>query len=203
MIPSETDLTKKYDITRTTVRKAIANLVNEGMLELVSGKGTFVRLKELKYSFWNFGGFSDYVKKQGEEPVSILIENEVRTINEIDYFILKRARGLKREDSVKILTIDTSKLLLEKYPNITDYDFEKESLYEVLRTHYQVFPKYSEISLSIKPCDEIAGDIFNINTGEYLLTANVSVTNEEGELLETTEVVYGPQVEFNLITEMR
>ena len=93
--------------------------------------------------------------------------------------------------------------MLEKYPNITQYDFEQESLYEVLRNEYEVFPKYSEISISTITCDEIAQKIFNIKPDMHLLSANVSVTNEEGEVIESVEVLYGPQVEFKLITEMR
>lgn len=60
LIPSETQLSKKYDITRTTVRKAIANLVDEGLLRREHGKGTFVSLRQVNYSIWNFGGFTDF-----------------------------------------------------------------------------------------------------------------------------------------------
>ena len=44
---------------RTTVRKAISNLVNEGMLESVSEGNSWVRLKEVKYNF--FGTLEDFL----------------------------------------------------------------------------------------------------------------------------------------------
>lgn len=41
-IPSERDLCKKYNVSRITVRQAIALAENEGILQRVHGRGTFV-----------------------------------------------------------------------------------------------------------------------------------------------------------------
>lgn len=42
-LPSEADLTTEFDVSRTTVRQALAGLVNEGLLRSEPGVGTFVR----------------------------------------------------------------------------------------------------------------------------------------------------------------
>lgn len=41
-IPTEQELCDKYDVSRITVRRAIQDLVEDGLLEKVRGKGTFV-----------------------------------------------------------------------------------------------------------------------------------------------------------------
>ncbi|HEY4435297.1 MAG TPA: GntR family transcriptional regulator [Lelliottia sp.] len=41
-IPSERDLASVYNVTRVTVQKAMANLVQEGYIERIHGKGMFV-----------------------------------------------------------------------------------------------------------------------------------------------------------------
>lgn len=41
-LPSEKELAVKFDVSNITVKRAIHELVNEGVLERHSGKGTFV-----------------------------------------------------------------------------------------------------------------------------------------------------------------
>ena len=42
MIPPETVLSKDFNVSRPTVRQALNNLVNEGYLVRIKGKGSFV-----------------------------------------------------------------------------------------------------------------------------------------------------------------
>jgi len=44
-IPSEAELSNKFDVNRNTIRHAIEMLVKKGMLEQQKGVGTFVRGK--------------------------------------------------------------------------------------------------------------------------------------------------------------
>ncbi|MFZ7134640.1 MAG: GntR family transcriptional regulator [Eubacteriales bacterium] len=55
-ISSEPQLCDKYDLCRTTVRKAIAHLSHEGYIYTISGKGNFVNdldLNNFKVSYYN------------------------------------------------------------------------------------------------------------------------------------------------------
>jgi ABC-type glycerol-3-phosphate transport system substrate-binding protein len=59
-IPAEAELCRKFDLSRGTVRAAILELVNEGILERVSGKGTFInkRSETLRFASWLSGEIS-------------------------------------------------------------------------------------------------------------------------------------------------
>ncbi len=54
MIPSEVELSRSFKISRSTVRVAILELVNEGILERIPGKGTFVVPKGNQLVFTNW-----------------------------------------------------------------------------------------------------------------------------------------------------
>lgn len=53
-IPTEVEICNKFNVSRGTVRTAILELVNEGILERVSGKGTFIksRPETLRFASW-------------------------------------------------------------------------------------------------------------------------------------------------------
>lgn len=202
MIPSETRLAEKYNITRSTVRRSISELVNENLLRKEHGKGTFVSLAPVHYSIWNFTGFTDYVQKKGKIPTSKILSTEKIIVNNKNYFKLERARGIKDGLDVLYLTVDTSCIPLDLFPGITTFDFEKRSLYDVMRKEYQVFP--SIVELTIKPylVDARIANVFGITANLPLLMVQGSVSSNDNTQIELTQVIYSPNIDFNLATQI-
>jgi GntR family transcriptional regulator len=202
MIPSETQLMKAFDVTRTTIRKAISDLVHEGLLKQVHGKGTFVNLREIKHNIWNFSGFTDYISKKNETPVSELLEKSFVVHNKKRFMKLVRVRGVKKESGTLWLTIDSSLVPLSVFPGIDQYDFAQASLYNIMHQTYNKVPRNA--SLTIHP---IMGDARTKQQLGYendipLLKAVGSVYDENNVELEQVEVIYGPQMEFKVVTNI-
>ncbi len=57
-IPSELQLCEELDLSRPTVRQAISELVSEGTLSIVKGRGTFVAATPEKIDIRGFTGFT-------------------------------------------------------------------------------------------------------------------------------------------------
>lgn len=70
LIDSETTLCERLNVSRMTVRKALDELVSEGIIYKEKGRGTFVARKP-KYAEFRCGvGFTQEVKKRGMTPSS-------------------------------------------------------------------------------------------------------------------------------------
>lgn len=202
-IPSETEMMKLFDTTRGTIRKALSLLANEGLVHQVRGKGTFVRLSPLQYSITNFGGFTDYLKNRNELAVSKVLEQSKLTMDGTEYYQLTRARGVKKEDSVSYLMIDTSLLPVDLFPDLDKNNFENESLYKILREQYRVKPTRSEISLSPVLIDDQMRKILDLKDEEVaLLQAEGNIYDQNNRNIEKVKIVYAPTIEFNIMTSI-
>ncbi|WP_163103453.1 GntR family transcriptional regulator [Peribacillus alkalitolerans] len=202
-IPSETEVMKTFQTTRGTVRNAISLLVNDGLVQQVRGKGTLVLLRPLKYSITNFGGFTDYLNIRNEVGVSKVLEQCIVLLEGKSFYKLVRARGVKKEDTTTYLMIDTSLLPVSLFPGLDQYDFEKESLYQILREKYQIFPKRTEIALSPVSIDEQTREILQVHEDEHaLLKAEGSIFDQNNIEIERVKIIYAPNLEFNIMTEL-
>ena len=74
-LPSERELCELTGASRVTIRKAVDQLINEGLLWRKQGSGTFVS-ERIEVQTTHLGGFTDDARARGEEPGSIwLIRN--------------------------------------------------------------------------------------------------------------------------------
>jgi GntR family transcriptional regulator len=204
LLPSESAMMKKFQTTRGTVRKAISELVKEGLVYQEQGKGSFVCFREVQYSMFNFGGFTDYLKTQNETPVSKVLESRIIDLDGKDYYKLIRSRGVRKEGHIKFLTIDTSIIPSYLFPDIEKHDFSVESLYQVMRENYSIFPKFAEITLEPTIVDEEIRNILQVHDkGVTFLRAQGSVLNDQNIEIEKTSVIYSPNIKFKLMTSIR
>lgn len=202
LIPSEARMAQRYKITRTTIRRAIADLVNEGLLSQVHGKGTYVCFKEVTYNVWNFGGFTDYITSRGETPYSVILKKDIITVDNKKYLALDRIRGVKQGEKIVFLTIDYSQLPLALFPGLERYEFSGSSLYHIMRTAYQIFPKRAELSMNAITGDAVMQETFNINKDTPLLLASGRIYDRENREIERLRVVYGPNMQFKVVANM-
>jgi GntR family transcriptional regulator len=83
-IPSENQLMNEYSVSRNTAKKAIEELVQEGLLYRIQGKGTFVAKPKLQQSLMGLYSFSKVFKEKGLEAKDIILNiREVKPSPEI------------------------------------------------------------------------------------------------------------------------
>ena len=146
MIPSEIQLQHEYNISRNTVKKALDELVQEGMLNRIQGKGTFVSAPKIEQSLSSFYSFSKVMKSRGLNPKDIILslkENEARVgvakklqLSENNQvFELNRLRCSGDEPII----LETSYIPTQLFPNLTAKMLENNSLYDVMQKEYGIY----------------------------------------------------------------
>jgi len=78
LIPTERELMKEFDVSRTTIRQAISILVQTGLVEKTQGRGTIVKPQKLIGRLGRLKGFAEEVVEKGQIPNSKLIRAEFK-----------------------------------------------------------------------------------------------------------------------------
>lgn len=141
-IPTESELVEFYNISRSTVRQAISELVQEGWLTRKASKGTFVTKSEQNSSYIrSFEPFYQQISRLGKTARTELIDlNVINPTAEL-------AGKLNLSENQKIISMfrrrfadDIPMITLQNYipydlcSFILSHDFKTNSLYELLMT---------------------------------------------------------------------
>lgn len=145
MIPSERELMSMFNVSRITVKRAIDELVNEGYLYRIQGKGTFIKSDEGNHDLVSLMSCTQDILRMGMNPSKKLI---YRSVLEADVVRIKRLQLAKGDKVLMLkrvyyadnepLNYTTTYLPCKIFPGIEDYDFSKESIYDVVENKYGV-----------------------------------------------------------------
>lgn len=197
MLPSEAQLMKKYNITRTTIRKAINELKIEGLVATKHGKGTVVKIKETKDTIWSFRSFTEIAKNQNLEPITKVLQQEIIVENDLEYNQLIRVRGLKNNDDyIDWLTVEKSKVPMKVFPNIDQYNFESDSLYDIMSREYHFSPDYAKLELEPIISEAKIMEILELEQVLPLLKSSGRLYTESDTEIEQFEIIYSPSFKF-------
>ena len=145
LIPSERVLMDEHKVSRTTVRKAIDELVNEGYLYKQQGKGTFVRGKRFAQGLINLTSCTESLRAQGFDPHPEVLDSGVIVPKKVICHNLHLKEDEKVFYTQRVFYGDelpincTYSYIPYKYvPGIEKHNFAVDSIYNAIENEYGI-----------------------------------------------------------------
>jgi GntR family transcriptional regulator len=171
-LPSEDGLVERFKVSRTTVRKAIQNLVERGLVEVRRGKGTFVTLPKISQELTELTGFVEDMRALGRTPTARLLDKRIVAADEAVAHQLGLAPGtlvvrlqrVRLADGVAI-SFDETYLLREIGEKVAADNLEAEPVFALLEDKYGTPLVEAEYKLEAAAADLVAAQALEVPAG--------------------------------------
>ena len=202
---SERELGEKFKVSRMTVRQALTDMIRAGILYTQVGKGTYVSESKIKQELQALTGFSQDMAARGSVTSGQVLEARIipatLTLAAIfsmpmntEFVILSR---LRLSDGIP-LAIEEAHILHRVCPGILEYDFSKESLYNVLATRYNTSLVRAEQTMEASLATSKETELLQISSPAPVLRIERLSYNEQNMLVEYVVSVYrGDRYKFH------
>jgi GntR family transcriptional regulator len=176
-LPSESDLCRRFDISRTTVRQALTMLELEGALRREQGRGTFVAEPAPASGFLqSSAGFQEDAERAGHVVTSRVLRVGVERMPSW------AAAGLDREPGTHGVAVERVRaiagqavmyadtwIVLDFAEGVLAADLRRESLYHVLRERHGVVAHGGRRSVEAVVAEPRVAQLLEVPEGSPLL----------------------------------
>lgn len=193
-IYSENELKKMYGVSSNTVIKTFAEMVKDGYLYRVQGKGTFVAKQKVNKMLNTTFSFTDELKRRGFVPTNQLVSVEETVdedaagylqVNESELLLkIVRIRFADGEPiAVETSFLPTTVLSKEEALQLN----QVQSLYALLKQTKGIVPDSAKEFYNIRYCDQTISRMMEQEEGEPNFFARRITYNSEMIPFEYTE----------------
>jgi GntR family transcriptional regulator len=145
LIPTESDLIDRYQVSRNTIRQVLDMLVNEGMIYRQRGRGSFVAHPTLEQSMTRIVSFTEDMDQRGFNPgTNVLSASLIPAEKDIAEKLnippgeqLACLRRLRLADG-EPMSIEESYLVHHYCPGVLLHDYARQPLRAILDKDYGI-----------------------------------------------------------------
>ena len=175
-LPPEEGLVERFKVSRTTVRKAIQNLIERGLVEVRRGKGTFVTQPKITQELTELTGFVEDMQALGRSPTAHLLDKRIVAADEAvarqlalaPGTLVFRLRRVRLADGVA-MSFDETYLPRDLGEKVADNDLEAEPVFALLEEKYDTPLIEAEYKLEAAAADLVAAEALQVPTGSPIL----------------------------------
>ncbi|WP_055668458.1 GntR family transcriptional regulator [Desnuesiella massiliensis] len=189
-IDSERELSETYGVSRMTIRQALGELVQEGILVREKGKGTFVCEPKVKQK--DMMSFSEIIQRTGMKLNTEVLEFEtIDTPEEMqDIFLFEHLYKINRMRIVEGERVANEIVYIPcDYCGYIDKELLKGSLYKLLEDFGYTI-SHSESSIQALIMDEYYKNLFSVRENVPLIKTYSKNMNTDNKVIFIEEAVY-------------
>jgi GntR family transcriptional regulator len=196
-LPSEEELQKQYQVSRGTIRQALADLESDGLIERRAARGTVVTRATPKFerTLSGIASFTQQMTQAGLEPTTRILEAKVIPMAEAPKGVQEAFELSASAEVVQIkrirsgnglpFTIHTTYLLLERCPDILQADLH--NLFKVYEERYGIRLVAAKETLQVSEASLEEAELLQVNQGTPVVIRE-RVSYDESE--QPFEVLY-------------
>jgi GntR family transcriptional regulator len=206
-LPPERDLAELAEVSRVTVRNAVAQLVADGVLEQRRGAGTFVKpaRPKMEHSLSALMSFTEYMRQRGKTSTSRVIRrglfpplpDERIALGLSDGEMVARIERLRHADNVA-MALEFSSLPPDILP---DPEAVNTSLYDVLRARGNA-PTRAVQRITAINLGPVEARLMDLPEGAAVLRIDRTAYLPTGRPIEFTRGLYRSDV-YDFVAELR
>ncbi|RUA09580.1 MAG: GntR family transcriptional regulator [Flavobacteriia bacterium] len=195
LLPKEESLSKKFGVSRNTIRQAINKLVQEGLIERKKGVGSKVVQKKISTRLDNWISFTKEMKLQGIDVVNYLIDISMVNADKEVYKALSISKPQKIWCLKKIRGSKEAKYLysisyFHPRTGISDKDNFKKPLYDLLEEKHDTIVTVSKEKLRAIIAGKELAEILNTDENDPVLKRERIVFDSGNRPVEYNIVYY-------------
>lgn len=193
-LPSERDMVKKYNVSRSTIRLALGDLEQRGIIYRLHGKGTFVSSyfsnQASLSATYSFSKLSGNGFKPSTQNISLgLIAPDEEIAKQLNLALGERAYELTRLRLSNGEPFLYSKTYLPEkiFPDFVLDDVEHDSLYDVMQKKYQQISVLAFEDIKAVNLDARVAKILEVNEGDAAMKIYRRTINDKNVSVEYTK----------------
>lgn len=196
-MPSESEMMATFEVSRITVRQALNDLQNEGLIFRIHGKGTFVSKPKAFQDLGRLQGFGEAMRQMGYETFarvlsvktvtpSAQVAEKLQLPKRAKVTELQRVRFLNREP----ISLDVTYVPTALGQRLAKEDLAARDVFVILENDYGIALGHAELQIGSTLADESLAAQLKVEEGSPVLFIERTTHTADGAPIDYEHLYY-------------